>query len=615
MIFKWKKRKLKIYFIYIYIFFLHLNIIIASPRCKSNSNNCYKCNPIKDLCEICNYPEVYSPDEFGGCSGSLKCIPDKNYCRKCDNKAELCQICDEGFIPDENGGCTYSLNCKISYKGECIECKKNFFKIGQKGGIQICKSIFSEDLSHCLSITYETGLCNFCEWGLFLTENHQCVKIQNCQESLFGNCITCKNGFYFDKLNETCKRKNNNFTYCRQTLDNKTCDICDRNSYFDEEGICVSNKYCKKSINQTCVKCIEGYYLTAKNSVCVQTKNCIEGDKDLGICMKCNTTFYLDTKDYFCKNNLEDNEYKYCSIVEEGKCSECIDDYYLGEDFKCSFTKHCEESEFGICQVCSKNYYLGYDNKCTNIERCIYSSDDYCIECENGFYFNRKNQICCEYDNDSIFNNCKYSCDNEEICCRCKDQFYLNRNNSLCYNNSEYGPFYKCSETDEEVKNCVECVVPYFLGSEDYLCSLVEGCAKIENEFRCQECMEFYCLDVNKGTCIQNDNIENDTYKIYFACNYTNEEGTACEKCLEGYVVNDEGYCIDNERCSERENGNGVCLKCEGDYCANDIFGCVISHFTDCVRCNNLSDLYWCTQCDEGYKSNSKGGCDSISNE
>ena len=615
MIFKWKNRKLKIYFIYNYIFFLHLNIIITSPRCKSNSNNCYKCNPIKDLCEICNYPEVYSPDEFGGCSGSLKCIPDKNYCRKCDNKAELCQICDEGFIPDENGGCTYSLNCKISYKGECIECKKNFFKIGQKGGIQICKSIFSEDLSHCLSITYETGLCNFCEWGLFLTENHQCDKIQNCQESLFGNCITCKNGFYFDKLNETCKRKNDNFTYCRQTLDNKTCDICDRNSYFDEEGICVSNKYCQKSINQTCVKCIEGYYLTSKNSVCVQTKNCIEGDKDLGICMKCNSTFYLDTKDYLCKSNLQDNEYKYCSIVEEGKCSQCIEDYYLGEDFKCSFTKHCEESEFGICQVCSKNYYLGYDNKCTNIERCIYSSDDYCIECENGFYFNRKNQTCCEYDNDSIFNNCKYSCENEEICCRCKDQFYLNRNNSLCYNNSEYGPFYKCSETDEEVKNCVECVVPYFLGSEDYLCSLVEGCAKIENEFRCQECMEFYCLDVNKGTCIQNDKIENDTFKIYFACNYTNEEGTECEKCLEGYEVNDEGYCIDNERCSERENGNGVCLKCEGDYCANDIFGCVISHFTDCVRCNNLSDLYWCTQCDEGYKSNSKGGCDSISNE
>ena len=613
MLFQWKNKNFQNYFIF--IVFLQLQIIISTLKCKSNSNNCYKCNPIKDLCEICYYPEVYSPDIYGGCSGSLKCVPGKNYCKKCDNNEELCQICDDGFIPDENGGCTYSLNCKISYKGECIECKKNFFKIGNKGEIQICKSIFSEDLSHCLSITYETGLCNFCYWGYYLTSNHQCSLIQNCQESLFGNCITCKNGFYYDKFNETCKTKYDDFTYCRQALDNITCDICDKNAYFDEEGICVSNKFCKKSINQACVECIDGYYLTSEDKVCVQAQNCLQGDKDLGICFKCNITFYLDTKDYLCKSNLHNNDYKFCSKVEEERCTECIENYYLGEDFKCSFTKHCEESEFSVCQICTKNYYLGYDNKCTNVERCIYSSDDYCIECQNGFYFNRKNETCTRYDEDSIFNNCKYSCGTEEKCCRCKDQFYMNRNDSLCYNNSEYGAFYKCAETDEKVKYCAECVEPYFLGIEDNLCSLVEGCAIIENEFRCQKCGDFYCLNVNNGICIENDRIENDTYKIYLACNYTNEEGTACEQCLEGYEVNEEGYCIDVKRCNERENGNGVCLKCEGDYCANDVFGCVMSHFTDCIRCNNLYDLYTCTQCDEGFKINEKGGCDSISDE
>ena len=79
----------------------------------------------------------------------------------------------------------------------------------------------------------------------------------------------------------------------------------------------------------------------------------------------------------------------------------------------------------------------------------------------------------------------------------------------------------------------VNCIDPYFPGIDDDLCTLVEACAKSENEFRCAECIEFYCLDVNKGICIENDKIENETYIIYFACEYTNKEGNKCEKCLD----------------------------------------------------------------------------------
>ena len=261
MSFQMKAYNLKLFFIskiYKYIFFFLIsNIISSSQKCKSNTNHCYKCNPIKKLCEICNYPEVYSPDEFGGCSGSLKCTEDKNYCNKCDPKGELCKICDEGFIPDENGGCTYSPNCKISYKGECIECKKNFFIVGKKGENQICKSYFSEDFIHCISITYETGLCNFCEWGYYLTSDYKCIQVDNCQESIFGNCINCKKNFYLNKINGTCEKKHDDFDLCQLTLNNKTCEICDLNNYFDKNGICVSNKYCSKSINHICSECIE----------------------------------------------------------------------------------------------------------------------------------------------------------------------------------------------------------------------------------------------------------------------------------------------------------------------------------------------------------------------
>ena len=602
---------IKISFISIYFFYIFIPKIFSSPNCKSNVNKCYKCNPIKKLCELCNYPEVYSPDEFGGCSGSLKCIAGKNYCDKCDLNGELCNICEEGYVPDENGGCTYSPNCKISYKGECIECKKDFFLVGKKGENQICKSYYSEDFLNCFSITYETGLCNFCQYGYILTPERKCIKEENCQETRFGKCVSCKSGYYLNKINDTCEMKYDNLTLCKESIDNITCDICETNNYFDENGVCVPNKYCKNSISRKCVECIEGYFLTSENSVCTNTDNCLNGDKDLGLCMKCKDSFYLDTRDYKCKSNLEDNEFKYCIKVEEDRCLECKEEYYISEDSKCSLTKNCSESDLGKCIVCSYTFYLGYDNKCCDKEHCIYSSDNYCLECEDGFYYNRRNETCYTYDEDSIFNNCKYSCDLEDKCCKCKDKSYLNRNDSLCYSNLEYGPFYKCTETDEESKYCAECIETYFLGEQDYMCSKVEGCAVVQNEFRCSVCSDNYCLDENKGICIENDKVENDTYKIYFACNYTNEEGTACQQCLNGYEVNDEGYCVDVKRCIERENGNGVCLKCDEEYCSNDVFGCVKRHYSDCVRCNNLYDLYWCTECDKGFRINDVGGCTS----
>ena len=611
MLFDKKDDYLKIFIFTFSVFILIFKVICFSPLCKKNINNCFKCNPLTNLCEICNCPEIYIPDEIGGCKGALKCYSGNNYCTQCEKNGELCQICNHGYTPDENGGCTYSLNCKISFNGECLECKDNFFKYGKKGQLQLCKSYLSQDFLNCKSIDYETGFCNICENGYFLSSEYKCIKTENCEESFLGNCISCQDGYYLNKFNNICEKKNGNFTLCKQSLDNITCDICDTYNYFDKDGICVPNKYCYRSINFTCIKCIEGYFLTP-NSVCTYTQNCIEGDKDLGMCMKCNDTFYLDGNDYICKTNLENNEFKHCTKTYEGKCIECEKDFYLGEDSKCSFTKNCFESKLDICINCSKNYFLGYDHKCTNIEHCIYSSHDYCLECEDGFYFNRKNKTCYEYNNNSKFNNCKYSCEYAEKCCECKDKYYLRKSDNLCLNNTEPGPFYKCAESDEGGEYCVNCIEPYFVGIDDDLCSLVEACAIIENEFRCKECIEFYCLDVNTGICIENDKIENETYKIYFSCIYTNKEGTACEKCLDGYEVGEEGYCIDVERCIERENETGVCLKCKDDYCSNDVYGCVDSHYSNCIRCNDLYDLYGCTECKEGYKINIFKACDAI---
>ena len=53
----------------------------------------------------------------------------------------------------------------------------------------------------------------------------------------------------------------------------------------------------------------------------------------------------------------------------------------------------------------------------------------------------------------------------------------------------------------------------------------------------------------------------------------------------------------------------------EGDYfdgtlyCANKIFGCIINFIQYCVKCDNLTDLFSCTECEEGFEVNDYGIC------
>ena len=590
-------------------------IISSSPSCIQNKNNCSKCNPLTKLCAICDNREIYIPDKIGGCVGILKCFPGKNYCNECNENGELCINCEKGYFPDENGACTYTENCKISYKGECIECKENFIKVGKKSEWQICKFISSEDFNHCKKINFEKGYCDLCEENFFLSSEKKCVQVENCRESIFGNCVNCQYGYYYNKKDDICEQKTYNFTFCKQSLDNKTCEICEYNNYLDENGICTPTNYCSKSINLTCIQCIPGYYLT-ENSVCTNTDNCSNGDKEIGICNSCKKNFYLDKKDYICKTNLDNSEYKYCILAEEEKCIKCQSGFYLGEDFKCSSSNHCSESENGICLSCEKNYYLDLDNLCSNVEHCIHQINDYyikCIECEDGYFYSKKYKQCYEYN--STYNNCKYSCDQLEQCCKCKDDYYLRNNDSLCFSNLEKGPFYKCMDSSFEGDYCWDCVDPYYLGTDDHLCSLADNCAITENEFRCKICMDYFCLNAKNGFCYENYQIKNETDKKYFACNKTNEEGDACVDCLFGFKVGEKGLCMNMDNCTVRENGDGICLKCDENFCLNDDFGCIKSYDPNCTKCNNFTDFNWCTECDEGYIINSYGFCEIKRND
>ena len=519
--------------IFILLFFLKL--IDSEPICKKGENNCAICNPLTKLCIKCEY-DVLIPDDNGGCKKAGICILGKNNCIECSNEGNLCKICDEGYFQDKNGGCSYSNYCDVSYKGKCIKCIENYILNEE---INICKSLSSNEFANCQVIQKSNGLCEKCEQDYYLTsEDKRCTKTENCSESLFGNCIKCNKGYYLDKKENKCILQTGNLLYCKDVIDGINCNSCEDGYYFDQGGKCVSTNYCeKRSKLGTCEKCISGYFLSEFDRTCTNTENCYTGIKEVGICNKCRYGYYIDFKDGICKSNQEDNEFRYC-ITADAECIECFMNYYLGDDHKCTNNKYCSESNNGICLACKDNYYLGLDNKCSNIEHCIYSNEYECLECENNYYYDKQKRKCKIWEGN--FENCKYGYE-DKGCQRCKDDFYLNQTNNLCYSNNLNNDYYKCAMTDSYGIHCTTCIEGYYLGYKYHRCSKIQGCVYSEDDYRCLECDSFHCLDTKTGLCEDNNNKEN---KKYYKCAKTNKEGTACEECLTGLSLDDDGNCV-----------------------------------------------------------------------
>ena len=526
--------------------------------------------------------------------------------------------CEKNYFPDENGQCSYTKNCEISEKGKCLKCKDDYILIGKdsedsEDSIKICKLLISEDLKNCERINMYNGICEKCQEGYYLNNgDKKCTKYENCYESSFGVCTKCNIYYYLDKKEDKCKEQKGIFEHCKESIDDKTCDICEDDYFFDKEGNCLSTKFCeKKGDYGRCEKCISGYYLSEYGDSCTLEKNCVSGIKDIGVCNKCKQNYYIDYSNGKCYSNQEDNEFKFCYSADE-HCIQCISGFYLGKDNKCSFSDNCAFSENSTCNECIDNYYLGLNNYCTNVKNCIYSYNNQCIECKENYYYDGENHICIKSEGNFI--NCKNSY-NGEYCESCKQDYYLNKSDHLCYTNKELNDFYKCVYTNYYGEYCVMCEDDYFLGYKDHKCSKIENCDVSQDENTCIECCENCCFDAKTGKCEYNDEIMSEEKKFYFRCNKTNEEGTKCDICNDNYILNEDGLCVDEKHCLEKDE-KGKCLKCQNNdqesFCLNDVFGCVELWYDNCLECNNILEINKCTKCKDGYEIDYYDECSEI---
>ena len=104
-------------------------------------------------------------------------------------------------------------------------------------------------------------------------------------------------------MENKCKEKDDNFLYCKETLDGIKCATCDDYFYFAEDGKCSPVNFCAKVENNKCVSCKQNYFLSSHYgySQCTITPHCASGDADTGLCLTCEDDYYIDYKDGKCK--------------------------------------------------------------------------------------------------------------------------------------------------------------------------------------------------------------------------------------------------------------------------------------------------------------------------
>ena len=622
-------------------FFLIIFLVISysNQSCTKGKNFCILCELATDLCKQCE-SYIFKPDTKGGCEGAKKCSRNDNYCLECSNSSYTCQKCEEGFYPDDNGGCSKVENCEISENGICKKCLGNFALVYKGKYYQECVSMDTEELLNCKE--YDNyGHCLICKENYYLNVgDRKCSNTKNCLYSTNGTCNICDYDFYLDKSNITnylciSNKENDPFWKCAYSEDNKTCNECLFPYFFSKNKICVKSPFCDVGNLGfgVCTSCSGDLFLSEDKFSCTISDVCKSGYEHNDKCKLCQNDYYNNLIDGNCYSNQEDNDQKYCLSVSD-KCVSCIDNYYLGEDKRCSSTMNCAESLYGDCKNCIEGYFLGkLDNKCTSIEHCSKSNFNYqCEECDDHFFLYQGNCY-----NDSIkgdtYKNCKIVYSGINHCSECKNGFYIDYTDYLCHDNKNIEKdFYKCSnviKNSKGIKVCNGCESPYYLTEKDLKCVTIPGCSEAYASSEiCKECISGLCYNIKNQTCQQNSYIdEEEDNEVCYRCVRTIEDGTKCDKCDEGYKYS-SGFCIDDSLCYKKELEE--CVECKQNveteegiksYCLNDRYGCMES-LEGCLKCNNFYDTSTCSECFKGYYLDEyfnfcyecKEGCDSCTN-
>lgn len=400
--------------------------------------------------------------------------------------------------------------------------------------------------------------------------NQRCVNIPcdvrclTCDNDNRSLCLSCKNGYYLDKNDES-------LTYQRCVRNDVQCDTkCEA---CDSYGSCIK---CKlgygKAKNGTCQKCIKDH--------------CFDCGFDYELCSDCEVGYGYDT-DKFSDTyheciKCESPNCESCKSSEE--CTVCTDYHGMDKDKNSQTYGQCIQCKDRYCDVCQEDadecfsckegYGVDYSNRDNpTFKTCIPCNDLNCIncglnanncdECKEGYTF--YNKKCLEI---KCNEHCEDCSTDENTCNRCQIGYgrkWFSSDNGIpeCIkcSNEDIDLCYDAKQFIDDYCLCFKCIDGYYVGSFDewdprwgkcYKCD-VPNCKKCDTHSSyCDECMDGFGLDIfvnteNYGKCIpcQKEN-----------CKSCSTQYTQCDICKDGFDFDNDGSCVQNKDENDPNDGN-----------------------------------------------------------
>lgn len=241
----------------------------------------------------------------------------------------------------------------------------------------------------CRTSNIADGTCTACFPGYTLSQGNCQVAFQdpNCQKFEQSRCVQCSARFYLASDGK-CKQIN---PLCR-TADQTTgaCLTC-YPGYVVQTGQCILGGQatldvnCQQFLNNTCVKCSNGFYLSSVNQACTQFNPlCKTSSTSNGACLSCYPGYTLSGGSCIIGNSNTGNGDPNCKETNNfGVCTECYSSYYLSPQATClKLDPLCKTytSARSECNSCYDGYSL-YQGKCViSTQVPSANSDTYCIK-------------------------------------------------------------------------------------------------------------------------------------------------------------------------------------------------------------------------------------------
>ena len=612
-------------------------------RVFQNDGRCHQC--YKQYCSECHFYDESSNSICDKCfydyylSGG-NCKPcnhypiEGGYCRQCtDNENDFNNIfcyCNETFYQSSPRECTKCpigcYNCVYDERlngPRCLSCWSNF-NFNNRGTCTYC----GFGCAHCSIYSNNSPFCYMCKAGYRLIDG----KCLNCP----SDCQTChydesEEGFICDKCfynsvmdeNKNCVHCPEHCSSCIYDINNNLkCTSC--NSYYNYNSpniyyaldansqcqlcptVCKDCLWIQSKEDFGCIDCYTGYAL--KNNECLECPTIPELGNGCELCSydqtqnkyKCyrciNADYTNVTNSYECIPNTEpSNTQLYgCLLGTKNMASNKYECYKCKSEFIPILNdKNCRlPSDAGLNSLCKEAINIGTE---TNP---IYS----CINCINSFYTNvtdyRGASDCYQRINDLILCQKAYKDETGNIqCTKCINNFQFIFSNvynkNICNENCANDEFkknnycFKCDDarfgnpgcvvtsgceyiSSNDQLNCNECKVGYYEYTHGQCFPCREGssaCLECHlnsaiNKFECDKCIDGYFVNDEKKCQIITCDVHPEVTPGCIICSDKLNEYRAkkkCQSCKEGYFKTKDDSCV---RCKANTNGGPACELC-----------------------------------------------------